>query len=156
MTYNKSKKRQNKRSQKRKTQKRKTMKGGGDFFISKPEQPSFSDVPLKSFYTMNRLNEGTDVQHMQQSSRLMGGNKKLKLQKRKQRKQEKQRKQKRSQRGGGILDSAFRLISPSNPNVISDSGNANGLPSQANILAGKGLASNSAFPIKMDSKSYLV
>ncbi len=151
MSYNKSKKGQNKRSQKRKTQKRKTMKGGGDFFISKPEQPSFSDVPLKSFYTMNRLNEGTDVQHMQQSSRLMGG-------KRKQSKTQKQknRKHKRNQRGGGFLDSVSRLITPSNSNVISQSGNTNGLPSQANILTGKGLSSNGPFPIKMDSKPYLV
>jgi hypothetical protein len=152
MSYNKSKKRQNKnKSQKRKTQKRKTMKGGGDFFISKPEQPSFSDVPLKSFYTMNRLNEGSDVQHMQQSSRLMGGRRKQSnTQKRK------QKKHRKNQRGGGILDTVSRLITPSNPNVIADSGNANGLPSQANILTGKGLVSNGPFPIKMDSKPYLV
>lgn len=148
MSYNKSKTRRIKRSQKRKTQKRKTMKGGGDFFISKPEQPSFSDVPLKSFYPINHLHEGTDVQHMQQSSRLMGGRrKKSKTQK---------RKHSKNQRGGGILDSVSRLISPSNPNVISNSGNANGLPSQANILSGKGIASNGPFPIKMDSKPYLV
>jgi hypothetical protein len=100
---------------------------------------------------MNRLNEGTDVQHMQQSSRLMGGRRNKKTQK-----TQKMQKNKRRQRGGGFLDSFSRLITPSNPNVVSDSGNVNGLPSQAKILAGTGLSSNGPFPIKMDTKSHLV
>lgn len=158
MTYNKNKKRSHKnKSQKRRknrTSMKKSMKGGGDFFISKSEPASFSDVPLKSFYTMNRLNEGTDVQHMQQSARLTGGKKNRKTQKNL--KSQKSQKNKNRQRGGGLLDSVSRLMTPSNPNVVSDSGNINGLPTQARILAGAGVPSNGPFPVKINTNSYLV
>ena len=140
---NKSQKRKNRNS-------KKNMRGGGDFFIQGNNAASFNDVPMRSFYPMNNLAEGTDVQHMQQSSRLMGGSRKRKTNK----KSNKRNKNKRTlkQRGGGLSN----FFTSGYSNTISDSGNLRGLPVSSNILAGKDAASYGPIPVNIVNKSPLV
>jgi len=86
-----------KRSHKRRSMKRKMrggcgfssnqpsflMRGGGDYFSpNQAEPPSFTNVPIHSFYANNTYEKGTDIQGGQMSSRLVpniyGGGKKSK------------------------------------------------------------------------------
>jgi hypothetical protein len=121
-----------------KNKSKKSMKGGGDFFIAGNEPASFNNVPMHSFYTKNMLAEGTDVQHMQQSSRLLGGSKKNKKYKNK--------------KGGGI--SNWLLGGFSNP--IHDAGGIRGLPSSSNILSGRDVPGYASIPVNMQRPVPLV
>jgi hypothetical protein len=48
------------------------IKGGGDYFLpGYKEPPSFNEVPIRSFYSNNTYENGTDVHGAQVSSRLL-------------------------------------------------------------------------------------
>jgi len=48
------------------------IKGGGDYFLpGYKEPPSFNEVPIRSFYSNNTYENGTDIQSAQVSSRLL-------------------------------------------------------------------------------------
>lgn len=142
---NKSNNKSNKNTKKYyggKNKSKKSMKGGGDFFIAGNEPASFNNVPMHSFYTKNMLAEGTDVQHMQQSSRLLGGSKKSK----------KNKNFNKNKKGGGI--SNWLLGGFSNP--IHDAGDIKGLPSSSNILSGRDVPGYASIPVNMQRSVPLV
>jgi hypothetical protein len=138
---NKSKKNKNtKKINRNRSILKKSMKGGGDFFISGKEPASFNNVPMHSFYTKNMYSAGTDVQHMQQSSRLMGGKRKNKN------KSKKNKFFNKNKKGGGIISD---LLTNGFSNNIQNSGSITGSPSAYNILAARGVPSYGAIPVNI-------
>jgi hypothetical protein len=130
-------------------------KGGGDYFLGGyKEPPSFSNVPISSFYPQNMHTAGADVQAAQISSRGLpnmtsgGGKKSRKAKKNKKTKRNKtNKKTKRNMKmkGGSINYSLFSrdplLGNSSDP--VSSVGNTSGAIQAANIF-NQGGASNYA------------
>lgn len=131
-----------------------SQKGGGDYFLGGyKEPPSFSNVPISSFYPQNMHTAGGDVQAAQISSRGLpnmssGGGKKPKNKKNKTNKKNKKsktNKRNRKMKGGSINYSLFTrdplLGNSSDP--VSSVGNTSGAIQAANIF-NQGGASNYA------------
>ena len=129
-----------------------SQKGGGDYFLGGyKEPPSFSNVPISSFYPQNMHTAGADVQAAQISSRGLpnmtsgGGKKSRKAKKNNKNKKNKTNKRNRKMKGGSINYSLFTrdplLGNSSDP--VSSVGNTSGAIQAANIF-NQGGASNYA------------
>ena len=132
-----------------------SQKGGGDYFLGGyKEPPSFSNVPISSFYPQNMHTAGADVQAAQISSRGLpnmssGGGKKS----RKAKKNNKNKKNKKSKTNkrymkmkGGAINYALFTRDPllgNSSDSVSSVGNTSGAIQAANIF-NQGGASNYA------------
>jgi hypothetical protein len=126
------------------------MSGGGDFFNGGNVEPaSFNNVPMRSFYSHNQYESGTDVQGGQLSSRLepqlsttprlMGGKKN---------KSRKLRNKKRNCKGkkvkggglenvpGSMINSFSDPLTAGNRNLSNSIGNTSGSLMSPNLLKG--------------------
>jgi len=138
-------------------------KGGGDYFLGGyKEPPSFSNVPISSFYPQNMHTAGADVQAAQISSRGLpnmtsgGGKKSRKNKTNKTNKKNKTNKMNKTKRNksskknmimkGGAINYALFSQDPmlgNSTDVVSSGGNTSGAIQAANIF-NQGGASNYA------------